>query len=68
MPFLCASVLYILQLTIWKEKEVIYQDFAFLPTNSVLFLLLRWYLFHIACGHVLKHKYIKFYCPIDRDP
>lgn len=66
MPFLCASVLCILQLTVWKEKEVIYQDCAFLATNSVLFLLLGWYSFHMARGHIGKCKCIKFYCLIVR--
>lgn len=61
MPFLCASALCILQLTVWKENEVIYQDCSFLPTNFMLFLLLGWYLLHIACGHVEKCKCIKFY-------
>lgn len=64
MPFLCASVLCILQLTVWKEKEAIYQNCAFLPASSVLFLLLGWYLFHIACGHIGKCQCIKFYCLI----
>lgn len=64
MPFLCASVLCILQLTVWKEKEAIYQNCAFLPASSVLFLLLGWCLFHIACGHIGKCQCIKFYCLI----
>lgn len=58
MPFLRASALWILQLTVWKEAKVISQEWTFLPTNTGIIFV------SYCSGHSWKCKCVKFYCHI----